>query len=115
MITQISTLVLLLSLLGNRRLGRIQIPVVEVSSPGAEICREAQPAQIRKLQQAGRLIDGAPEVRDVAVDADEADNVNRGLDGSLGAEEERHPDEVEGKLDGVEGHGVFGGADGVWG
>ena len=61
----------------------------------------------------------APDIGQVAGYAGEGDDVDGGFDGSLGDEEEGHPEEVEAELDGVEGcalleeNMLFGGGEGV--
>lgn len=86
-----------------------------MTNTSAQIRRKAEPGQVWHLAPGGDLVDAGPEVRQIAVYANEGQDVNRGCDGAAGAEEERHPGEVEGELDGVDGHAVAGGADGVWG
>lgn len=92
-----------------------QVPAVQVPDAGAQVRREAEPAEIGDLAPSGDAVDAGPEVGQVAVDTGEAQDVGGGLDGAAGTEEEGHPDDVEGELDGVEGHGVAGGSDGVRG
>lgn len=85
-----------------------QVPVVEVARAGRQVRRKRQPAQVRQLQPRGRLVDGAPGVGQPAVEAEQRDNVGRGLDGPLGEEEEGHPRQVEAQLDRVHGQRVLG-------
>lgn len=49
----------------------------------------------------------APDVGEIAGDAGQGDDVDGGFDGTLGDEEEGHPEEVKAELDGVEGCALF--------
>lgn len=104
---------ILLLLLG-RLLAR-QIPVVQVSNASAEVGGKAQPAEVWDLAPSGNRVNGAVEVRQVAIDSNEGDNINRCLNGTVEAKEKRGPEEVEAELDAVESHGLSSGTDGIRG
>jgi hypothetical protein len=81
----------------------VEIPIVQVSASRTQVRRKAQPAEIGDQSPARTLVDLAPDVGEVAVEADKSKNITSGFDGAAKAEEEGHPDEVQAELDGVEG------------
>jgi hypothetical protein len=83
------------------------IPIIQIPHPSAQVSSEAQPAEIWCKSPCGNGINLAPDVGEVAGDAGQGDDVDGGFDGALGDEEERHPEEVEAELDGVEGCALF--------
>lgn len=85
----------------------LKAPSVQITSPGAEVSREAQPAEIRHHAVGGDPVDRPPDARQVDVQPQKRDNINGSLDGALQAEEEWHPRQVEAELDGVQRRGVL--------
>jgi hypothetical protein len=83
------------------------IPIIQIPDPSAQVSSEAQPSEIWCKGPCGNGINLAPDVGEVAGDAGQSDDVDGGFDGALGDEEERHPEEVEAELDGVEGCALF--------
>ena len=83
------------------------IPIIQIAHSSAQISSEAQPAEIWCKSPCSDGINLAPDVGEVAGDAGQGDDVDGGFDGTLGDEEERHPEEVEAQLDGVEGCALF--------
>lgn len=103
------SLFLLIDVLRLARLSRcrrplaLEVPVVEVASACAEVCCEAEPAKIRRERPAGHLIHLSPNISQVAGDAGQRDDVDRGFDRAVEPEEEWHPDQVQAELDSVQG------------
>jgi hypothetical protein len=79
------------------------IPVIQIPDARAQIRSESKPSEIRHQSPSSNGINLAPDVGQVAGDAGQGNDVDGGFDGSLGDEEERHPEEVEAELYGVEG------------
>ena len=50
----------------------------------------------------------SPDVSQVASNSSQSHNINSSLNGSLGDEEERHPDQIEAELDSVECSALLG-------
>lgn len=92
-----------------------QIPVVQVANARAEIGSKAQPAEIGNLKPGSDGVNQAVEISEVGIDAEERDDIDGSLNWTVKTKEERSPDEVEAKLDGVEGHGMSGRGDVVGG
>lgn len=76
----------------------VQLP----TSTYAEISGEAQPCHIGGQEPSAGLINLVPGVGEVADDAVESDNVGNGFNGTAETEEQRGPNQVQAKLDGVE-------------
>lgn len=74
-------------------------------SPDAQVRRKAQPRQVRDLQQPCGAIDGAPNIRQVAIQSDQTENINARLHRTLGREEQGHPYQVQAQLDRIQRHG----------
>lgn len=91
-----------------------QIPVVQVSRSITQVCCKAQPCQVRSLAPARNRIHGSPQVGQVAIESQQGNDVNGSFNRALCDEEERHPGEVEAKLDGVNGHAMLCCLDGLW-
>lgn len=64
---------------------------------------EGQPAKVWDQGPTRYWVNLTPDVDQVPGYAGQKGDVGHGFDGTLEAEEERHPDEVEAELDGVEG------------
>ena len=83
------------------RLLAVQVPVVQVSSSRAQIRRKAQPAHVRREAPPRNLVNLAPHVSEIPRETCKSNNVDGGLNRTVEAEEEGHPDEVQGELNGV--------------
>jgi len=92
----------------------LQVPIIQISHSNRQIRRKAEPSQIWNQAPRSDGINLAPQVRHVSNGSGEGDDVDSGLDGAPGTKEERHPDEVEAELDGVEGGSVLGGFEDVF-
>jgi hypothetical protein len=102
------------------------VPVVQVSNAGAKVGRESptitsqhsfnppateqhlQPTQIRSQSPTSNGINLSPDISQVSSDSSQSNDVNSSLNGSLGNEEEWHPDQVETELNCVERGSLFG-------
>lgn len=98
----------ILGLLGS------QLPPIEIPHPDAQVRREAQPPKVRGHAPGRDGVELAVQVGQVDVGAEQRQDVDRRGDGLLDAEKNGRPDQVQGKLDRVDGRGVACGCDGVW-
>jgi hypothetical protein len=89
-----------------------EVPAVQVPTAGAQIAGKSQPAQVRHKSITGRLINLAPDVDQPSSDTSESHDVGSGFDRAAETEEQRHPDQVQAELDGVESGAVLGQGDG---
>jgi hypothetical protein len=85
-----------------------EIPAVQVPAAGAQVAGKSQPAQVRHKSVTRGLINLAPDIDQPASDAGESHNIGGRFDRAAEAEEQRHPDQVEAELDGVESGAVLG-------
>jgi len=83
-----------------------EVPVVQVSTTGTQVRGEGQPAQVGHKSIASSLIDLAPDVDEPSGETGERNDIGSGFDGTTEAEEQRHPNQVQTELDGVEGGAV---------
>ena len=83
-----------------------EVPVVKVSTASTQVRSKSQPAQVRHKSIASSLIDLAPDVDEPSGETGERNDIRGGFDGTAEAEEQRHPDQVQAELDGVEGGAV---------
>lgn len=83
------------------------IPVVEMSCSDAQIRREAQPGKVRCLTPSCNLVHRAPQVSQITIGTNEGKNIDSGGSGAFGNEEERHPHEVNTKLDSIQSETLF--------
>lgn len=90
-----------------------EVPVVKVSTTSAQIRGEGQPAQVRHKGITGSLVDLAPDVDEPSGQTGERNDVRSGLNRTAEAEEQRHPDQIQAELDGIEGGAVSCESDGV--
>lgn len=106
--TQAPSLVLLVDKLGLVRLGRFRlllvakVPVVQVTSSRTQVSSEAEPANVWSKRPSCDLVNLAPDVCHITGEACQRYNIYGGFDRTLKAEEQRHPDEIQAELDGVE-------------
>lgn len=84
-----------------------EIPVVEMSCSNAQIRREAEPSKIRRLAPSCNFVHRTPQVSQITVGTNEGKNIDSGGGGAFGNEEERHPHEVNTKLDRVQSETLF--------
>lgn len=84
-----------------------EIPVVEMSGSNAQIRREAQPSKVRCLAPSCDFVHRTPQVSQITVGTNEGKNIDSGGGGSLGNEKERHPHEVNTKLDSIQSETLF--------
>ena len=89
----------------------LQVPVIQIANSRADVSGEAQPAKIWGHAPPSDTVDRPPEVGQIGISAEESDDVNGGFDWSLGDEEERHPGQVQAKLDSVQGCALLGHSD----
>ncbi len=75
-----------------------EVPAVQIPSSGAQVSRKAQPRQIRCECPASNLIHFAPDIRQIAHDSRKSNDIDGSFDGSLKAEEQRHPNQIESEL-----------------
>lgn len=72
-----------------------------------EVGCKAQPPKVRSKEPCGHSVYLGPDVRQVAGDAGQRDDVDCCFNRSVEAEEQRHPQEVETELNGVQGCAVL--------
>jgi hypothetical protein len=89
-----------------------EVPAVQVPAASAQVAGKSQPAQVRHKSIACGLVNLAPDVDQPSSDTSESHNVGSGFDRAAEAEEQRHPDQVQAELDGVESGAVLGQGDG---
>lgn len=78
------------------------VPLVEDTNTEVQVCGEAQPCNIRHETPACNLVDLEERVGQVAVEAQEGEDVDEGDSRLAHAEEQRLPDKVETELERVE-------------
>lgn len=99
-----------LRILGGRRgihLLILHVPVIQVPDTRTQVRRESQPSEVGDQGSRGDGINLSPYIRQVSSDTSESNDVNGGFDGTFGPEKERHPDQVQAELDGVQRRAVF--------
>jgi hypothetical protein len=89
-----------------------KVPSVQVPAASTEVAGESQPAQVRNKSVTRRLVNLAPDVNQPASDTGESHDIGSRFDRAAEAEEQRHPDQVQAELDGVESGAVPGQGDG---
>ena len=85
-----------------------EVPVIQIASAGRYVRSKRKPGHVWCEEEAGNLIYLAPDVSHVPGNTSESNDIDRCLDGSLPAKEERHKKEVEAKLYTVECGSVLG-------
>lgn len=90
-----------------------KVPAIEIPTPSTQITRKRQPAQVRHKRIARSLIDLAPKIYQPTRNTSQRHNISSRFDRAAEAEEQRHPDQVQAELDGVEGGAVAGEGHGV--
>lgn len=68
----------------------------------AQVAGKAQPCKVRSHDPGARLVNPAPSVSEVADGAGQSNNVDSSGKRTAKAKEERHPDQVQAKLHGIE-------------
>lgn len=89
------------TLLPLRRLAR-EVPSVEVATPSAQVRSKSQPSKVRHKRIARPLINLTPDVDQPSGNTSQSHNIDSSLNRAAKAEEQRHPDQVEAELNGVE-------------
>lgn len=89
-----------------------EVPTVQVTAASAQIAGKSQPAQVGNKSVARGLVNLAPDVDQPASDTSESHDIGSRFDRTTEAEEQRHPDQVQAELDGVESGAVLGQGDG---
>ena len=90
-----------------------EVPVVEISTASTQVRGKSQPTKVRHKSITSSLIDLAPDVDEPSGETGERNDIRGGFDGTAEAEEQRHPNQVQAELDGVEGGAVSCESDGV--
>jgi hypothetical protein len=88
-----------------------EVPSVQIPTASTEVAGESQPAQVRHKSVTRSLINLAPDVDQPASDTSKSHNIGGGFNRTAEAEEQRHPDQVQAELDGVESGAVPGQGD----
>ena len=89
-----------------------KVPSVQVPAASTEVAGKGQPTQVRNKSVTRGLINLAPDVDQPASDTGESHDIRGRFDRAAEAEEQRHPDQVQAELDGVESGAVLGQGDG---
>jgi len=89
-----------------------EVPTVQVPTASAQIAGKSQPTQVGNKSVTRGLINLTPDVDQPASDTGKGHDIGSRFDRAAEAEEQRHPDQVQTELDGVESGAVLGQSDG---